>query len=51
MTNNDTNRPMTHAERLARFSQAKEGAPIMPAQVKRLPPRPRRNSVRHRAIR
>lgn len=57
MTNNNTN-PIptfaTHAERLAYFSNAdanRLAAPIMPATVKRLPPRPRRHSVKHRAIR
>lgn len=55
MTTN-TNTPdfstMTHAERLAYFSAANlDRAPIMPATISRPAPRPRRNSVRHRAIR
>ena len=53
MTNNQNPdySKMTHAERLAFFSAAKSDAPIMPATVRRLPPRPRRNSVKHRSIR
>jgi hypothetical protein len=47
----------TSSERIARQIAALEAAkaaygnPIMPAKVNRPAPRPRRNSVRHRAIR
>jgi hypothetical protein len=55
MTNN-TNTPIfnSHAERLAYYSNADSArldAPIMPKVVNRPAPRPRRNSVPHRAIR
>jgi hypothetical protein len=51
MTNNQ-NPTMTHAERLALYSAARlDTPPIMPAVVRRPPPKPRRNSVKHRAIR
>lgn len=53
MTNN--NRPdiskMTRAERLAYFSSAKEEMVMLPTRARRLPPKSRRTSVRHRAIR
>lgn len=56
MTNNQNpaSRFATQAERLAYYSAAatdKLATPIMPAQVNRPAPRPRRHSVRHRAIR
>lgn len=53
MTNNQNPAPRfaSHAERLAYFSRSKEGAPIMPTTIRRPPPKARRNSVKHRAIR
>lgn len=55
MTNNN-DRPIDRdalraslERRLASLRSTPE--PIMPPTVRRLPPRPRRNSVRHRAIR
>lgn len=54
MTNN-TNTPniatMTPSERRAYFSAATAEVVPLDRPARRLPPRPRRNSVRHRAIR
>ena len=59
MINNDTNpdpRPkmladMTALERRIYFSSAKSELVMPDTPVRRLPPRRRRNSVKHRAIR
>jgi hypothetical protein len=53
MTNNNTSLPTfaSHAERLAYFSASKPDTTPLDHPARRLPPRPRRNSVRHRAIR
>jgi hypothetical protein len=54
---NETNRPapdlskMTRTERIAYFSAATEKVVPLGRPARRLPPRARRNSVRHRAIR
>lgn len=54
MTNN-TNTPdtstMTHLERIAYFSAAREEIVPLDRPARRLPPRARRHSIRHRAIR
>jgi len=42
---------MTHAERLQFFSAAKTETVPLDHPARRLPPRSRRNSVKHRAIR
>lgn len=55
MTNNEPRIDMTAARdrRIAelRAATAAYSNPIMPATISRPAPRPRRNSVRHRAIR
>lgn len=43
--------PLTHAERLARFSAATPTINPIDAPSRRTPPKARRNSVKHRAIR
>lgn len=52
---NDTNTPdiatMTPSERRAYFSSATEAISMPTAPIRRLPPRSRRHSVKHRAIR
>lgn len=50
-TNNPDFSKMTHAERLAFFSAAKTETVPLDRPARRLPPRSRRNSVKHRAIR
>jgi len=52
MTNNTPDiSKMTRLERIAYFSASKETTTMPTAPVRRLPPRPRRHSVRHRSIR
>lgn len=52
MTNNNTTpRPMTHAERLAFYSNATPEVNPIPTKARRTPPKARRHSVRHRSIR
>ena len=57
MTNNPTPNPtpdfskMTPLERIAYFSAATPTINMPDRPVRRLPPRSRRNSVKHRAIR
>lgn len=46
-----TDRPLTHAERQALFSAARPEIVPNPTPARRLPPRSRRNSVKHRAYR
>jgi hypothetical protein len=53
MTNEPINMTATNDRRLAqiRAEKAAYAAPIMPSTIRRPPPRTRRNSVPHRAIR
>lgn len=53
MTNNDASRtaPLTRAERDALYGVARTDKIIMPSTVRRLPPRDRNHSVKHRAYR
>jgi hypothetical protein len=52
MTNEPINMTATNARRLAQLDALRKApAPIMPAIIRRPPPKTRRNSVPHRAIR
>lgn len=53
MTNdqNPAPRPLTWAERTAKYSASKATTTMPAGPIRRPAPKPRRNSVRHRAIR